>query len=84
MAVWMLIEEGGRGKGDWLSQKEGEFEKVTSVNDVCPCHEAVSLVAAAQAALPPCALTKPLSSALYFDGFLIPQAGPGIVFHRGA
>lgn len=43
--------EGGRGKGNWLSLKEGKFEKVASVNGVCACHEAVSLVAAAQSAL---------------------------------
>lgn len=43
--------EGGRGKGNWLSLKEGKFEKVASVNGVCTCHEAVSLVAAAQSAL---------------------------------
>lgn len=84
----LIANRGGwERKGDWLSLKKGEFGKVASVNG---CALATGLSAWWQRLsrlwyrLLPCVLTKPLSSALYFDGFLILQAVPGIGFHHRA
>lgn len=53
-----------------------------------PCHRAVQLSGSGpvslRVGLPLYGAAEPLSSALYFDGFLICQAIPRIVFNCGA